>query len=167
MAVLGNYSLRPDEFRERGLIGYVETALSPTVAVGLSALATRAEAGLDTRAPTLRQAYGLTARAAPWTPLVFTAELDALFSTVLGHGTAKTGLAGWLQADLELLQGVHLVSAIERLSSPAGGAAQLGWWGGVAWFVVPHLDVRADVIRHSSLDSPTTNTFLIQLNCYL
>ena len=167
MAILGNYSLRPDAFRERGLVGYVETALSPTVAVGLSALATRAEAGLDTRAPTLRQVYGLTARASPWTPLVFIAELDALLSTVLGHRTVKTGLAGWLQADLEVLRGVHLVSAIERLSSPDGSAAQLGWWGGAAWFIVPHLDVRADVIRNSSLGSPTTNTFLIQLNCYL
>ena len=109
----------------------------------------------------------MTARASPWTPLVFIAELDALLSTVLGNRTVKTGLAGWLQADLEVLRGVHLVSAIERLSSPDGSAAQLGWWGGAAWFIVPHLDVRADVIRNSSLGSPTTNTFLIQLNCYL
>ena len=127
MAILGNYSLRPDAFRERGLAGYVEAALSPTIAVGLNALATRADTALDTRSPTLRQAYGLTARAAPWKPLVLTAEIDALLSTVLGRGTVKTGLAGWLQADLEVLQGVHLVSAIERLTSPAGGPAQLAW----------------------------------------
>jgi len=167
MAILGNYSLRPDAFRERGLAGYVEAALSPSVAVGLSALATRAEAALDTRSPTLRQAYGLTARVVPWTPLVFSAEVDALLSGALGHASMKTGHAGWLQADLEVLRGVHLVSAAERLSSPAGGAARFGWWGGVAWFVVPHLDVRADLVRRSSADSPTTNTFLIQLNGYL
>jgi len=167
MAILGNYSQRPDAFRERGLAGYVEAALSPTLAVGVSALATRADAALDTRVPTVRQAYGLTARGAPWRPLVFTAELDALLSTALGTGAVKKGLAGWLQADLEVLRGVHLISAVERLSSPAGGAAQFGWWGGAEWFALPHVDIRADVIRNSSIDSPTTNTFLIQLNLYL
>ena len=167
MAILGNYSLRPDALRERGFAGYVETALSPTVAVGLSALATRADAALETRLPSLRQAYGLTARAAPWTPLVFSLELDALLSSALGRSSLKTGDAGWLQADLEVLRGVHLLGAAERLASPAGGAAQYGFWGGAAWFVVPHLDVRTDVIRRSSADSPTTHTFLIQLNGYL
>ncbi len=167
MAVLGNYSVRPDAFRERGLAGYVEVAPLPNLAVGLSALVARADAALDTRSPTLRQAYGVTARVAPWTPLVLSAELDALISSALGNASMKTGHAGWLQADLEVLRGVHLVSAVEHLSSPAGGAAQLGLWGGAAWFVVPHLDVRADLIRRSSGDSPATNTFLIQLNGYL
>jgi hypothetical protein len=167
MAILGNYSLRPDAFRERGLAGHVERALSPRLAIGLSALATRAEAALDTRSPALRQAYGLTARAVPWTPLVLSAELDALLSSRLGNGSMKTGHAAWLQADLEFWRGVHLLAAGERLGSPDGGAAQLGWWGGAAWFVVPHLDVRADLIRRSSADSPATNTFLIQVNGYL
>jgi len=167
MAILGNYSLRPDAFRERGLAGYLETAVAPRVVLGLSALATRADAALDTRSPALRQAYGLTVRAAPWTPVVLSVEFDALLSVALGNGSVETGHAGWLQADVEVVRGVHLVSAAERLSSPAGGAPQFGWWGGVAWFVVPHLDVRADVIRRSSADSPTTDTFLIQINGYL
>ena len=167
MAILGNYSQRPDAFRERGLAGHLEVALSPKVAVGVSALATRAHAALDTRSPTLRQAYGVTARAAPWTPLVLSFEADALLSSGLGSSSLKTGHAGWLQADLEVLRGVHLISAAERLSSPAGGAAQYGWWAGAAWFVFPHLDVRADMVRRTSSDSPTTNTFLIQLNGYL
>jgi len=167
MAILGNYSLRPDAFRERGLAGYAEAALSSTVAVGVSALATRADSALDTRAPALRQAYGLTARAALWKPLVLTAEIDALLSSLLGRGIVHTGLAGWLQEDLEVLQGLHLISALERLSPTDGSAAQLGWWGGLEWFPYPHLDVRADVIRNSSMSSPTTNTFLIQVNLYL
>jgi len=167
MAILGNYSLRPDAFRERGLAGYAEIALSPRVAVGVSALATRADSDLDTRVSTLRQAYGLTARVAPWKPLLFTAEIDALLSTVLGRGIVHNGMAGWLQADLELLQGLHLISALERLSPTDGSTAQLGWWGGLEWFPYPHLDVRADVIRNSSISSPTTNTFLIQVNLYL
>jgi len=167
MAMLGNYSVRPDAFRERGFAGYAELTLSPTVAIGINALAARADAAPGSPSPTLRQAYGLTARAAPWTPLVVSAELDALISTTLGSGSLQTGHAGWLQADLEVVRGVHLVSAVEHLSSPAGGAAGLGLWGGAAWFVVPHLDIRADLIRRSSADSPTTNTFLIQLNGYL
>jgi hypothetical protein len=167
MAILGNYSVRPDAFRERGAAASFEAALSSRVVVGVNALATRADVALETRAPALRQAYGLTARVAPWTPLVLSAELDALFSVPLGDRGVKSGHAGWLQADLEVVRGVHLVPAIERLSSPAGGAAQYGWWGGVAWFVVPHLDVRADVIRRSSADAPATDTFLIQINGYL
>jgi len=59
-------------------------------------LATRADSAIDTRAPALRQAYGLTARAALWKPLVLTAEIDALLSSVLGRGIVHTGLSGWL-----------------------------------------------------------------------
>jgi len=167
MAILGNYSLRPDGLRERGVAGYVEAILSPRVAVGLSALATRADSSLETRSASLRQAYGLTARAAPWTPLVLSLEVDALLSTELGKSGPKVGHAGWLQADLEVLRGVHFLGAAERLESPAGGATQHGLWGGAAWFVFPHLDVRADVIRRTSADLPATHTFLIQLNGYL
>ena len=167
MALLGNYSVRPDVFRERGLAGHLEAALSPGVAIGINALVARAGAGLDTGSPTLRQAYGLTARVVPWKPLVLSAEVDALLSSALGSGSVKVGHTSWLQGDLEILRGVHLVSAAEHLASPAGGATRFGLWGGVAWFVFPHLDVRGDVIRRSSADQPTTNTFLVQLNGYL
>jgi len=159
MAIVGNYSVRPDAFRERGLAGYVEATLSPRLALGASALAARSDAALGTNLPTLRQAYGLTARAAPWTALVLSAEVDVLVTTALGSG-ARAGQAGWLQADLELLRGVHVVSAVEDLAG--SGSKQGGLWGGLAWFVLPHLDVRADWIRRSSSD-----TFLIQLNGYL
>jgi hypothetical protein len=161
MAVLGNDSLSPDAFRERGLAGYVEVSPAPRIALGVNALATRASAALGTGLPTLRQAYGVTARAAPWTPLVLSAEIDALVTSTLGSGV-RAGQAGWLQADLEVLRGVHVVSAFEDLLPPAGGAVQLGGWAGLAWFVLPHLDMRADLVRRSSSD-----TFLIQVNGYL
>ena len=167
MAVFGNYSLRPDAFRERGLTGHAELALTSRIALGVSALATRTEAALDTRSPRLRQAYGLTARASPWNPLVFSAELDALLSRDLGTSRQKAGEAGWLQADLEVLRGLHLLSAVEHLASPSGDPARVGFWGGAAWFVVSHLDVRADLVRRWSADSPATNTFLVQINGYL
>ena len=167
MAILGNYSLHPDAYRERGFAGYVETALSRTVAVGVSALATRADAARDTRLPTLRQAYGVTARVAPWTPLVLSAELDGLITSALGRRNAQTGYAGWLQADLEVLRGVHLLPAVEQMSPPNAGPSTFGLWGGVAWFVFPHFDVRGDVIRRSTANAPATNTFLLQVNGYL
>src|SRR5260370_41992468 len=110
-------------------------------------MATRADAALDTRSPTLRQAYGVTARAAPWTPLVLSFEADALLSSGLGSSSLKTGHAGWLQADLEVLRGVHLISAAERLSSPAGAAAPYGAVGRAAWLGLPPPDGPRHTVR--------------------
>jgi len=166
MAILGNYSLRPDAFRERGFAGYFEIAPLSRLALGLSAFATRADAALGSRGPTLRQAYGLTARAAPWTPLVFLGEVDLLITSSLGNGGVNAGHADWLQADLEVLRGVHILTAVEGMTPPGGGASTLGLWGGVAWFVFPHFDVRADLIRRSTTGSPATFTYLIQGNGY-
>ncbi len=167
MAILGNYSVRPDAFRERGLSGYLEVAPFSRLALGVSALVTRADAALGSKGATLRQAYGVTARASPWTPLVLLAEVDALITTPLGNGGASAGHADWLQADVEVLRGVHIVSAIEGMKPPGGGASSLGVWGGAAWFVIPHLDVRADWVRRSTTGAPPTMTFLLQVNGYL
>lgn len=167
MAIVGNYSLHPDAFRERGASAFVEIAPSSQVAFGLSALATRADATLENAGPTLRQCYGVTARAAPWTPLVISAEVDALIGTALGRGATSAGHAGWLQADLEVARGLHVLSAVESQKAPGESATSTGLWGGLAWFVVPHLDVRGDVIRRSTPGSPATATFLLQLNGYL
>src|SRR5262249_16809385 len=41
MAILGNYALRPDVYRERGASGFFEATLSPSIAIGVSALAAR------------------------------------------------------------------------------------------------------------------------------
>ena len=166
MAILGNVSLRPDAFRERGLSAYFEATVSPRLALGVSALAARSGAALDTGLPTLRQAYGLTARAVPWKPLVISAEFDALVDSALGRG-AQAGHASWLQADLEVLRGVHLLAATEELNASAGSATRYGLWGGASWFVVSHLDLRADWIRRFAADAVATNTFLLQINGYL
>jgi len=60
-----------------------------------------------------------------------------------------------------------LLTAIEGMKPPGGGPSSVGFWGGAAWFVVPHLDVRADWVRRSTGGSLPTNTFLIQINGYL
>jgi hypothetical protein len=108
----------------------------------------------------------LTARAAPWTPLVLLGEVDLLINSSLGNGGASAGHADWLQADIEMMRGVHLLTAVEGMSPPGGGASSLGLWGGAAWFLFPHFDIRADWIRRSTTGSPTTVTYLIQANGY-
>src|SRR5262249_37759323 len=55
MAIAGNYQLKPDHYRERGYSGYLEAMVGQSAALGLSSLVTRAERGLSTGVPTLRQ----------------------------------------------------------------------------------------------------------------
>jgi hypothetical protein len=166
MALLGNYSVHPDAYRERGAAGYFELALAPTSALGLSALAARSDASLVTRLPTLRQAYGAFARTAPWRPLVLQAEVDLLLNKALGSGAQDVGHAEWLQADLEVVQGLHITGALEGMKTKASPNLQTGVWGGLWWFAFPHLDLRADVIERGG-QGPSTLTVLFQVNGYL
>ena len=166
MALLGNYSVHPDAYRERGAAGYFELSLAPTSAVGVSALAARSDASLVTRLPTLRQAYGTFLRTAPWHPLVLQAEIDVLLDKQLGGGALDVGHAEWLQADLQLVRGLHLVAALEGMKAGGTPGFQRGVWGGLWWFVFPHLDMRADVIERGG-QGPSNMTVLFQLNGYL
>jgi len=166
MALLGNFSVHPDAYRERGAAGYFEFSASPTTAIGISALAARSDASLTTRLPTLRQAYGGFARFAPWRPLVLQLEADLLLENQLGTGVRHTGHAEWLQADLEPIRGLHLFGALEGMKTGSTPELQRGAWGGLWWFVVPHVDVRADVVERWG-QGPATTTFLVQLNGYL
>jgi hypothetical protein len=166
MALLGNLSVHPDAYRERGAAGYLELSLGSTSAIGISALAARAEASLVTKRPTLRQAYGGFVRTSPWRPLVLLVEADLLLNQDLGSGTRDVGHAEWFQADLEPLRGLHVFGALEGMRSGASPDLQLGSWGGLWWFVFPHVDMRADVVQRWG-QGPSTTTFLVQLNGYL
>lgn len=166
MALLGNYSVHPDAYRERGASGYFEVALPPSTAIGLSGLAARSDASLVTRLPTLRQAYGTFARTAPWRPLVLQVEVDLLLKKELGRGVQDVGHAEWFQADLELLRGLHVIGALEGMKTGAAPSLQTGVWGGLWWFAFPHLDLRADVIERRG-QGPSTLTVLFQVNGYL
>ena len=42
MGIVGNYQLNPDTYRERGYAGYLELAIAPKVAAGVSSLVTYA-----------------------------------------------------------------------------------------------------------------------------
>ena len=84
----------------------------------------------------------------------------------LGTGKQDVGHAEWLQADLEVVRGLHVTGALEAMKTGADPSLQRGVWGGLAWFAFPHLDLRADVIERSG-QGPSTLTVLFQVNGYL
>lgn len=171
MAILGNYQIRPDEYRERGYSGYVEVALDPRLAVGASSLLTHRE--LDPRYlnKTFRQAHGVMARwATPYEPLVLLTEWDyALESPRWGQW--RQGVVGYLQADYEPTQGFHLFLTGEmnnfgRESTPFA----YGAWLSPAWFFATHADVRIDGIYQSMPAGPErvdVFALLLQTHLYL
>ncbi len=167
MAIAGNYQVSPDAFRERGYSGYAEYAPVSNVALGVSSLLTHAARDLYVLVPNTRQAHGLFARVAPVSPLVLLAETDLIASSAI----SATGYATMLQADVEPVQGVHVIATGENMHTGAKGVGT-SWsgWLGADWFFLPHADTRFDFV-HQSLAFGTVNVpamaFMIQLHVYL
>jgi hypothetical protein len=208
MAIAGNYAIHGDPNwdapHERGGAGFVEWLPSTHAAIGASALITYADLArydLDSSlnaAPIWRHAYGLTARVSPVKPLVILAEVDALLNSqpfvlnAAGVSTANNhfGLVGLLQADLQVVQGVHILAAGELFDGhihesgsecgfqPSPGSCGV-WdtttaaaWIGAWWFFAPHLDVRADLVYVDAPAIGATTTlpgtsFTVQFHGYL
>lgn len=166
MAIAGNFQVNSDAYRERGISGYAEWSFAQGQSVGVSTLVTHANADLGTRRETTRQAYGLFSRLS-WERLAVLAEADFLTTSVKGSGT-HIGVVGLLQADYELVQGLHAIGTGEALRRPED-TAKWGWgaWASAAWFFLPHFDVRGDVVRRSGLGGPPSMTYLLQLHGYL
>ena len=111
----------------------------------------------------LRQAHGLTARYAPFQELVILAEADLMKKR--GSGL---GYVGFGTADFEPFKGVHFALTGEVLNrgkpdpedlgagveysaeGPGRGETRLGVWGTINWFLLPHLDLRVDVVSRGS-----------------
>ena len=177
MAILGNYQLSPDEFRERGYSAYLEWAESADVAVGASSLVTHSHRDVFYAAPLYRHAHGLFGRFVPWKPLTLLAEADFLFNsqdpkqTLAGRAVNQGGYASLLQADLEVIQGLHLIATGEStLPAVHNAYSSYSAWGSLAWFFAPHADVRFDAIEQSlgvSSTPITVTTLLGQLHVYL
>jgi hypothetical protein len=174
MAVLGNYQLTPDVFRERGYAGYVEFNLAQKVGAGISSLVTYA--GQDVvmqTVHTVRQVHGLFTRASPHEMVVLLAEADATINTST-TGTIPGAIA-MLQLDLEPTQGLHLIGTGEAMVqgdlpaaiSPSGRAASYDGWAGVLWFFAPHCDARFDFVASSVLNGGVSYYALPQLHFYL
>ena len=172
MAILGNYQISPDAFRERGYSGFIEGDINSRFVVGVSSLVTYADKDLNLGVSNIRQAHGGFLRASPAKPLVILAEADIITNTTSPSPAGSSfGAATMLQADIEPIQGLHLIATGETLA-PGGSAPQpsYGAWASVHWFFAPHADVRFDFTYRSMaegvVDIPV-ESYLIQFHAYL
>lgn len=171
MAVLGNYQVGPDAYRERGYSLYAEYAIKPNAYIGLSSLIAWSRADPLQQLPLTRHAHGLFARFAPVESLALLAEADLLVWQQPGL-LDRIGFAAMVQGDWEVLQGIHVLGTVE--GSHRGDGSQgpnLGFWASVAWYVLPHLEVRLDnLVRRSPTaagGSAIDYSLLLQLHTFL
>ena len=144
MGILGNFQTHPSQYRELGYSGYVELAIATRMAVGLSSLITHVNKDPILDIENLRQAHGVFTRYSPWSPLVLLAEADLSIQSP-SDGSYSVGYVGFLQADFQIIQGLHLMPMFEirdTLRTPRGVA--LGGWLTADWFFAPHSDLRFD-----------------------
>jgi len=146
MAVLGNYQIAPDAYRERGYSASMEYGLSKTAYIGLSSLITHAEGDVITGKPLTRHAHGVFTRWAPVEPLAITGELDLLINQQPGQ-LDQVGFAFFGQGQYELMQGLDLIATVEAKHQGAGERGpSLGFWAGLAWYALPHVELRLDAL---------------------
>jgi len=171
MGIAGNYQIHPSEVRERGYAAYVEGVASNNVAVGVSSKVTSASIDRFTgEENVLRQAHGIMGRWAPLHQLAVMFEANMLFRT-----NAEAGFVGFVQADYEIVQGLHFLLTGEvldegrsvltgaPLAGPGQGEPKLGGWVSLDWFFAQQFEMRLDLV--SRQNEPLT--LLGQLHFYL
>jgi len=157
MAIAGNYNVNPDEFRQRGYCGFIEWSPMLKTAVGVSSMITHADKDVQLLTPAWRQAHGVFGRWSPHEALVVLAESNLILTSqppnaVPGQSSAVNTLswASMLQADVEPIQGVHVMATGELLDMPTPPGQPSGiigtTWASAAWFFAPHADVRLDAV---------------------
>jgi hypothetical protein len=171
MGILGNYQIHPDDYRERGYSGYFEWAPTTNFAVGASSRIAHVDLDPELAKPMWRHAHGIFGRwALPWRALVLMSEADYVVDSIKNF-PRNQGIETMLQADLEVVQGLHY-----QLTGEAGdfGAHHLpptyAAWASFLWFFVSHADVRVDAIYQSlgSLGGRTpAELLLVQGHLYL
>jgi hypothetical protein len=147
MLILGNFQLRPDDYRERGYSGYAEWLPISQLGLGVSSLVTHRDLDTANLKETWRQTHGIFGRwATPWEPLVVQTEWN--YSNFSSKGEFdRRGTTGFIQADLEATKGLHVLATAEAMKLGAqrrfvGYGAWLSFW----WFFMPHVDIRLDSI---------------------
>jgi hypothetical protein len=170
MAIAGNYQIRPDALRDRGGAAYVEYAFDPKLAAGVTTQVTHAEYNPEVATSALRQAHGLFGRYRAAKAVVLMTEADVLVRSPKGRET-DVGTTGFLQVDVEPLQGLHFAGTGEWLTNKLGDeGASLGGWLSAFWFFLPHLDFRSDLVYRSMAAGDSRMgvlTYLAQLHGWL
>ncbi len=165
MGIAGNLQVSPSDYREKGYAGLVEYSIGPKLVVGASSLLTVANRDIQSLEQRTRQAHGVQVRSSPVHGLAILGEGHLLMESSDG-GAASLGSTGWVQADYEVVQGLHVAAAGEWLQEEDVGTS-LGGWGSVTWFFAPKTDLRVDYIRRqnaSSSGSIPSNMVLGQLH---
>jgi hypothetical protein len=171
MGIAGNFQLRPDDFRERGYSAYVEWLPSSHLGIGASSLITHRELDTQLYRKTWRHAHGLFARwATPWQPLAVLTEWDYVLTSPKDD-QRREGVVGYLQADVEVTQGIHVIGTGEAHNVGIDGPpASYSGWLSYAWFFAPQADFRLDGIYQnlgSDLDRIDAWLLLLQAHVYL
>ena len=172
MAILGNYQINPDMYRERGYSAFLEVMAGSRAAFGVSSFYTYAKRDRVTLESNIaRGAHGVFTRLALADPLAFLAEAD-----IMTDSTRSLGYVGFVQADYEVIQGLHGLVTFEWLDqgylksaqmqneprTKGAGQTEVAPWFSADWFFLPHMDVRADFIIR-----PDNFEFLGQFHAFL
>lgn len=167
MAIAGNFQLGPDKYRERGYSAFAELALRPNAYLGASSLIAFSMADPTTGSATIRHAHGLFARYAPAESVAVLAEVDFL-AWVAAPQLDRIGFAAFLQADWEVMHGLHLIATGEAAHGGSQVGPSLGGWASVGWYFAPHCELRVDnIFQRASSASQVGYTLLAQLHLFL
>ncbi len=166
MGILGNYQLRPDQYRQRGYSAYVEYIAASRLGIGLSSLVTHQGMSQNPgiAGAALRGAHGPFVRWAPVASLALMSEWDLLHEGPTSGGSPIVGMAGLVQADWEFVRGVHAVVTPE-LYMPNAELGNVGYrgWLTAAWFPFPHVDLRADLVKARDYYGPAKMDYTLVL----
>lgn len=171
MGILGNFQIRPDDYRERGYTGYVEWAPNTSIAAGLSSRVAHVALDPVSLTPMWRHAHGLFGRwASPWKPLVLLGEVDYILDSPK-NVPHSAGTQAMLQADIEPWQGIHYQLMGEAGNfGPRGYGSTYSGWVSFDWFFFSHMDFRIDGV-FQSIAGPGAHTavqmLLAQYHLYL
>lgn len=171
MGIAGNFQVSPDDYRERGYSGMVAWGPKSTAEVGLSSKLTHAATDIDTRVPRTRQYHEAFGRWSPLRSLALLGEAGVSVDQSPGADSAL-GTFGYLQADLEPVQGFHVKGTGELCDDDLADDAAMVGRGTLAlqWFAVAHFDLRADAMYGTLYCTPGTDPSfmgLLQAHAYL
>lgn len=170
MGIAGDFQVSPDDYRQRGYSALLGWGPESNLEVGLSSKLTHAALDEATRVPATRQAHEIFGRWSPTRPLALLAE--AGLTTLGSGGSTAVGSVGYLQADVEPVQGFHVQGTGEWCDDDlSDDAAPVGrGWLALQWFAVTHFDIRADAFYGTLYCTPGTDPSfmgLLQAHAYL